>query len=224
MTPRKGDRLFQHRSNTGARLPGELLITCNISAVAVCCSRASLSSRVRAPTCFCRSAMDWVAVDTLRVLGLFARRPLTACSLPPRCRISLPSGWGTTRFHLIQFLGFAPWQSAQGQTRLPPWGPHVRFRRVQTLVREGSPLVRLRPTGGVARVAPHLEASEQQNLKCRTGWRARRERGLMRRSRRGAELSRDRSGPRPTWLARLTTIRAVIDKGLGRSELMSARH
>ena len=22
---------------------------------------------------------------------------------------------------------------------LPPWGPHVRFRRVQTLVREGSP-------------------------------------------------------------------------------------
>jgi len=25
-----------------------------------------------------------------------------------------------------------------------PWGPHVRFRRVQTLVREGSPLVNLR--------------------------------------------------------------------------------
>jgi hypothetical protein len=27
---------------------------------------------------------------------------------------------------------------------LPPWRPHVRFRRVQTLVREGSPLVKLR--------------------------------------------------------------------------------
>ena len=27
---------------------------------------------------------------------------------------------------------------------LPPWGPHVRLRRVQTLVREGSPLVKLR--------------------------------------------------------------------------------
>ena len=27
---------------------------------------------------------------------------------------------------------------------LPPWGPHGRFRRMQTLVREGSPLVRLR--------------------------------------------------------------------------------
>jgi hypothetical protein len=26
---------------------------------------------------------------------------------------------------------------------LPPWGPHVRVRRVQTLVREGSPLVKL---------------------------------------------------------------------------------
>ena len=26
------------------------------------------------------------------------------------------------------------------QPGLPPWGPHVRFRRVQTLVREGSPL------------------------------------------------------------------------------------
>ncbi len=25
---------------------------------------------------------------------------------------------------------------------LPPWGPHVRFRRVQTLVREGSPFVK----------------------------------------------------------------------------------
>jgi len=26
----------------------------------------------------------------------------------------------------------------------PPWGPHVRFRPVQTLVPEGSPLVKLR--------------------------------------------------------------------------------
>jgi hypothetical protein len=26
----------------------------------------------------------------------------------------------------------------------PPWEPHVRFRRVQTLVREGRPLVKLR--------------------------------------------------------------------------------
>ncbi len=34
-------------SNTGARLPGEVLITCNTSAVAVCCSSASLCSVIR---------------------------------------------------------------------------------------------------------------------------------------------------------------------------------
>jgi hypothetical protein len=31
-----------------------------------------------------------------------------------------------------------------GQTRTSSLGPHVRFRRGQTLVREGSPLVKLR--------------------------------------------------------------------------------
>ena len=43
------------------------------------------------------------------------------------------------------------WTEAENRLRyckmkpgLPPWGPHVRFRRVQTLVREGSPLVKLR--------------------------------------------------------------------------------
>ena len=35
-------------------------------------------------------------------------------------------------------------QSRRGsKPGLPPWGPHVRFRRVQTLVREGSPLFKL---------------------------------------------------------------------------------
>src|SRR5215471_5431339 len=43
-------------SNTGASSPGELEITCSTSEVAVCCSRASASSRVRALTCCCRSA------------------------------------------------------------------------------------------------------------------------------------------------------------------------
>jgi hypothetical protein len=36
--------------------------------------------------------MDEAAVDTLRALGLLARRPLTGCSLPPRRRIFVPSG------------------------------------------------------------------------------------------------------------------------------------
>ena|SRR5882724_10278992 len=67
-------------------------MTCNTSAVAVCRSFASFSSWVRLPTCFFRSAMDGAAVNTLRALGLFARRPLTGCSLPPRRRIFVPLG------------------------------------------------------------------------------------------------------------------------------------
>ena len=35
-------------------------------------------------------------------------------------------------------------RSPSGQLCLPPWGPHVRFRQVQTLVREGSLLVKRR--------------------------------------------------------------------------------
>jgi hypothetical protein len=42
-------------SNTGCRLPGEREITPNTSDVAVCCSSASDSSRVRASS-FCSSS------------------------------------------------------------------------------------------------------------------------------------------------------------------------
>ncbi len=42
--------------NTGSSSPGELEMTRSTSEVAVCCSRASASSRVRALTCSCRSA------------------------------------------------------------------------------------------------------------------------------------------------------------------------
>src|SRR5215469_2939163 len=55
------------------RSPVERLMTCNTSAVAFCRAFASFSSRVRVPTCFCRSTMDGAAVDSLRALGLFAR-------------------------------------------------------------------------------------------------------------------------------------------------------
>src|SRR6516225_9202175 len=79
-------------SNTGRNSAGEALMIFKTSAAALCCSSASSRSRVRMPTCFCRSATDGAAIDTLRALGLFACRPLTGCSLPPRCRISPPSG------------------------------------------------------------------------------------------------------------------------------------
>ena len=39
---------------------------------------------------------------------------------------------------------FGTFSTASVKPGLPPWRPHVRFRRVQTLVREGSPLVKLR--------------------------------------------------------------------------------
>ena len=46
--------------------------------------------------------------------------------------------------HLSRWGKFAKGilMSASVQPGLPPWGPHVHFRRVQTLVREGSPLVK----------------------------------------------------------------------------------
>src|SRR5262249_9688088 len=43
-------------SNTGRRSPGDLEMMLSTSEVAVCRSRASASSRVRAVTCCCRSA------------------------------------------------------------------------------------------------------------------------------------------------------------------------
>src|SRR4051812_39978353 len=44
-------------SNTGARSPGEELMTCNTSAVAVCCAKASSRSAVRSASSRRRSAM-----------------------------------------------------------------------------------------------------------------------------------------------------------------------
>ena len=48
------------------------------------------------------------------------------------------SGCHSRRFSRCQIM------SELGSKTRTPWGPHVRFRRVQTLVREGSPLVKLR--------------------------------------------------------------------------------
>ena len=39
---------------------------------------------------------------------------------------------------------FGTFSTASVKPGLPPWRPHVRFHREQTLVREGSPLVKLR--------------------------------------------------------------------------------
>ena len=51
-------------------------MTFSTAAVAVCCSRASLNSRVRVSTCFWRSAPDTCAVGALRAWGLIRALPL----------------------------------------------------------------------------------------------------------------------------------------------------
>src|SRR4029077_17749891 len=55
---------------------------------------------------------------------------------------------------------------------LPPWGPHVRFRRVQTLVREGSPLVKLRNSAlGSRSICATKRSSSPSDAKAKAmGW------------------------------------------------------
>jgi hypothetical protein len=119
-------------SNTGARSPGDELMTCKTSAVAVCRSFASFSSRVRVPTCFCRSAMHGASAETLRALGLFVRRPLTGCPLPPRCRISLPSGGSRQGTILCKSrVSCHSWKSVRVKTRT---ARYACFSRVRMLV------------------------------------------------------------------------------------------
>ena len=62
--PHKSSALSSVASNTGARSPGDPLMTCKTSAVAVCCSRASSRSAIapsrsalNSASCRCRSAI-----------------------------------------------------------------------------------------------------------------------------------------------------------------------
>ena len=48
---------------------------------------------------------------------------------------------------------------------LPPWGPHVRFRQVQTLVREGSPFVKLLRSPGALAYAVSLGSVRSTRLR-----------------------------------------------------------
>src|SRR5262245_25678330 len=84
-------------SNTGWTSVGERLMTLSTSPVAVwyskasvSCSRASVSSRVRAATCSWRSVVDTRAVDALRARPVVCRPstgrplPLVRCMSPPK--------------------------------------------------------------------------------------------------------------------------------------------
>src|SRR5262245_18611377 len=90
-------------SNTGFISPGDELMTLSTSAVAVCCSRASLNSRARAATCSWKSAVDTRPVDALRALDLGAPRPFAHClvHLVASCRPG-----GSRRFSILAKLSF----------------------------------------------------------------------------------------------------------------------
>jgi hypothetical protein len=75
----------------------------------------------------------------LRDIGVF-RTELDNRLFPTLSQARNNAGIAAVPTKLSQFL-----EGSSGvKPGLPPWGPHVRFRRVQTLVREGSPLVKLR--------------------------------------------------------------------------------
>src|SRR5215831_5317899 len=77
-------------SNTGCRSPGELEMTRSTSEVAVCCSSASASSRVRASSCFFNSFNELGPLLT-RALAfvLFERmRPRVALFAPLRDKVT----------------------------------------------------------------------------------------------------------------------------------------
>jgi GAF domain-containing protein len=80
--------------NTGSSSPGDELMTCRTSEVAVCCSSASArcfcvsaSSRVRPSSCFCRSAAEErrrrATVGTLRRLTVVVFRRRAFIATPP---------------------------------------------------------------------------------------------------------------------------------------------
>ena len=79
---------------------------------------------------------------------------------------------------------------------LPPWGPHVRFRRVQTLVRRADRWFDFAQGAALHAVAPHLQASEQQNLELQNGLaREARHRLEQRSSARGRTIARSTRNP-----------------------------
>jgi hypothetical protein len=81
-------------SNTGCSAPGEELITPRTSAVAVCCSSASFSSRLsRATFCLSRAFGGGAAARSRRLLAA----PRAFCLAP--LGLHGLAGWSTSRRH-----------------------------------------------------------------------------------------------------------------------------
>jgi len=100
-------------SNTSARSPGELLMTCSTSALADCCASASPSSAERASSCCCNSAMVRRRSATLSFAATLTRTPRRALFRAPAF-----AGFLIRPFSDLSRKGFA--------TRL---APHLRDNR-----------------------------------------------------------------------------------------------
>src|SRR5262245_60724874 len=110
--------------NAGSVSVGELLIRLRISALAACCARASLRSRVRLSSCCRRSAVEERRRrgSALRrfCAALLRLRALVGLLLAlERRRIAHPKGLGLRRF--------SKWHYSR-DLRLEKWGSESHFR------------------------------------------------------------------------------------------------
>ena len=120
-------------SKTGSNSPGELEMTCSTSEVAVCCSSASDSSRVRVSSFFSRSracALSFV-IKVTRALSDGATRVLAFVpverSLRPRVRSLRPLA---RQGHLVGTVtGPLPVGASQGSSPSILTEPHDELRR-----------------------------------------------------------------------------------------------
>ena len=104
---------------------------------------------ILAARCCARVASGHMAVAAPNAIN--SRRRITASTIRASHCNRKPDIWKVPRCHVVG-------KSGVGQTPTSSLGPHVRSRRVQTLVQEGSPLVKLRNSGG----APLLELLRSQ--------------------------------------------------------------
>jgi predicted ester cyclase len=78
----------------------------------------------------------WSVIDKAAIEAQLQRRE---CSFGKYTQSQPSASYPTWTFGAVTLHG-----PLRVKLCLPPWGPHVRFRRVQTLVREGSRSVKLR--------------------------------------------------------------------------------
>src|SRR5262249_11094307 len=106
--------------NTGSNSTTELLMTFRTSVVAVCCSRAAFSSRLRVATCFWRSAVDAPLFRAFRALGA-PRAAARRLPMSPLCAVrGGPILWKFRRPRHVRFGSKADMCGATANVRFTP--------------------------------------------------------------------------------------------------------